>query len=76
MSTLTRIMAAVVSTVFLLTPAAFAGGNLAKQKPIEVRLDMGKDGVGDHKFYPALTHRKSNKHTSMSSASPTVCCIV
>jgi uncharacterized cupredoxin-like copper-binding protein len=45
-------MAAVVSTVFLLSPAAFAGGNLAKQKPIEVRVDMGKDSVGDHKFYP------------------------
>ena len=52
MSTLTRLMVAVVSTVFLLSPVAFAGGNLAKQKPIEVRLDMGKDGVGDHKFYP------------------------
>jgi uncharacterized cupredoxin-like copper-binding protein len=45
-------MATVVSTVFLLSPVAFAGGNLAKQKPIEVRLDMGKDGVGDHEFYP------------------------
>jgi len=52
MSRLTRIMAVVVSSVFLLTPAAFAGGNLAKQKPIEVRLDMGKDSVGDHQFYP------------------------
>lgn len=52
MSTLTRIMAAVVSTVFLFSPVTFAGGNLAKQKPIEVRLDMGKDAVGDHKFYP------------------------
>jgi uncharacterized cupredoxin-like copper-binding protein len=52
MSTLTRIMVAVVSSVFLLSPAAFAGGNLAKQKPIEVRLDMGKDGVGNHEFYP------------------------
>ena len=45
-------MVAVVSTVFLLSPVAFAGGNLAKQKPIEVRLDMGKDSVGDHKLYP------------------------
>ena len=52
MNTLTKVMAAVVSAVFLLTPAAFAGGNLAKQKPIEMRLDMGKDSAGDHKFYP------------------------
>lgn len=52
MSTLTRLMVAVVSSVFLLSPVAFAGGNLAKQKPIEVRLDMGKDSAGDHKFYP------------------------
>ncbi|NCF26003.1 MAG: biphenyl 2,3-dioxygenase [Gammaproteobacteria bacterium] len=52
MSTLTKIMVAVVSSVFLLSPVAFAGGNLAKQKPIEVRLDMGKDSAGDHKFYP------------------------
>ena len=52
MNVFTKIMAAVVSSVFLLTPAVFAGGNLAKQKPIEVRLDMGKDSVGDHEFYP------------------------
>jgi uncharacterized cupredoxin-like copper-binding protein len=52
MNVLTKIMAAVVSSVFLLSPVAFAGGNLAKQKPIEVRLDMGKDDVGDHEFYP------------------------
>ena len=52
MNTFTRIMAVAVSAVFLLAPGAFAGGNLAKQKPIEMRLDMGKEGAGDHKFYP------------------------
>ena len=47
-----KIAAAMVSAAFVLTPAAFAGGNLAKQDPIEVRLDMGKDGAEKHRFYP------------------------
>ncbi|MEE8606105.1 MAG: hypothetical protein V3S55_00750, partial [Nitrospiraceae bacterium] len=44
--------ASIASVALFLTPPAFAGGNLAKQKPIEVRLDLGKDGVDTHKYYP------------------------
>ena len=44
--------ATVVGAALLFAPAAFAGGNLAKQKPIEVRLDLGKDGVNKHRYYP------------------------
>jgi len=41
-----------VVVVALLAPAAFAGGDLSQQQPIAVRVDLGKDGVEDHKFYP------------------------
>jgi uncharacterized cupredoxin-like copper-binding protein len=44
--------ATAAAAALLLAPSAFAGGNLAKQKPIEVRLDLGKDGVETHKYYP------------------------
>ena len=41
-----------VVVVALLAPAAFAGGDLSQQQPIAVRVDLGKDGVEDHKFNP------------------------
>lgn len=44
--------ASIAGAALLFAPAAFAGGNLAKQKPIEVRLDLGKDGVDTHRYYP------------------------
>ncbi len=44
--------AAVFGTALIMAPAAFAGGDLSKQKPIEVRIDLGKDGLDQHKFYP------------------------
>jgi len=48
--------ASIASVALFLTPPAFAGGNLAKQKVIEVRLDLGRDGVDTHRYYPdALT---------------------
>ena len=46
------LMAATVAAALLIAPAALAGGNLAKQQPIEVRLDLGKDGVDKHRYYP------------------------
>ena len=44
--------ASIASVALFLTPSAFAGGNLAKQKVTEVRLDLGRDGVDTHKYYP------------------------
>ena len=44
--------ASIAGAALLFVPVAFAGGNLAKQKPIVVHLDLGKDGVETHKFYP------------------------
>jgi uncharacterized cupredoxin-like copper-binding protein len=41
-----------VAMALLSIPAVFAGGDLSKQKPITVRLDLGKDGVKKHKYYP------------------------
>lgn len=37
---------------FLISPAAMAEGDLSKQKPITVRVDLGKDGSKDHRFHP------------------------
>jgi len=42
---------ALATTGFFYT-LVFAGGDLSKQKPIEVRVDLGKDGVDEHRFYP------------------------
>jgi uncharacterized cupredoxin-like copper-binding protein len=36
----------------LFSPTAFAKGDLSKQEPITVRIDLGKDGVEKHRFYP------------------------
>jgi uncharacterized cupredoxin-like copper-binding protein len=58
MRKLTISIATALAAVFLLSPAAFAEGDLSKQKPIQVRIDLGKDGVKDHRFYPdKLTFR-------------------
>ncbi len=46
------VASSIAGAALLFAPAAFAGGNLAKQKPIEVLLDLGKDGVDKHKYYP------------------------
>jgi len=48
----TLIAAAVVGTALIAAPAAFAAGDMTDQKPIEVRVDLGKDGADQHKFYP------------------------
>ncbi len=45
-------MTAVLAAALLFPTGAIAGGDLSKQEPITVRLDLGKDGVKDHKFYP------------------------
>ncbi|MFQ5953810.1 MAG: hypothetical protein ACE5JZ_01945 [Kiloniellales bacterium] len=52
MRTLAVAAAAIIGGALLLAPAAFAGGDLSKQDPITVRVDLGKDGVKEHKFYP------------------------
>ncbi len=46
------VAASIAGAALLFTPAAYAGGDLSKQKHIEVRLDLGKDGVDTHKYYP------------------------
>ncbi len=43
---------AIAFTALFLAPWLHAAGNLAKQDPIEIRIDLGKDGVDDHQFYP------------------------
>lgn len=43
---------AVVATSLVIAPSGFAGGDLSKQKPITVRVDLGKDGTDKHKFHP------------------------
>jgi uncharacterized cupredoxin-like copper-binding protein len=43
---------AVLTAVLLCPAGAIAGGDLSKQEPITVRMDLGKDGGGSHKFYP------------------------
>lgn len=52
MRRIAMVAASIASVALFLTPFAFAGGNLAKQKVIEVRLDLGRDGVGTHRYYP------------------------
>lgn len=47
------VAASLAGAALLFTPAAYAGGDLSKQKPIEVRLDLGKDGVETHLYYPS-----------------------
>ncbi len=52
MRRLTALGTALVAAVILSPVAAIAGGDLSKQDPITVRIDLGKDGVEQHKFYP------------------------
>jgi uncharacterized cupredoxin-like copper-binding protein len=52
MRKLTLVVTTMVAMALLSIPAVFAGGDLSKQKPITVRLDLGKDGVKKHKYYP------------------------
>jgi uncharacterized cupredoxin-like copper-binding protein len=46
------VVVSIAGAALLFAPVAFAGGNLAKQKAIEMRLDLGKDGTDKHKYYP------------------------
>lgn len=48
----TLIAASIVGTALIWAPHALAAGDLSGQKPIEVRVDLGKDGTDKHKFYP------------------------
>jgi hypothetical protein len=52
MRKLTALAATVVAAVIVFPGATIAGGDLAKQDPVEVRLDLGKDGVDQHRYYP------------------------
>jgi uncharacterized cupredoxin-like copper-binding protein len=52
MRTVTVLAATLIGASFLFPGAAVAGGDLSKQEPIEVRLDLGKDGVDKHRYYP------------------------
>ena len=52
MSKLTALAATAIGAVILFPATTMAVGNLAKQEPIEVRLDLGKDGVDKHRYYP------------------------
>lgn len=52
MPRLVQLVAAMAAATLLSAPAANAGGDLSKQDPIEVRIDLGKDGVEKHEFYP------------------------
>jgi uncharacterized cupredoxin-like copper-binding protein len=52
MRKLALLAAGMTAAALLSAPTVFAGGNLAKQTPIEVRVDLGKDGVETHKYYP------------------------
>ena len=52
MRKLTALAATAIGALILFPAITMAGGNLAKQEPIQVRLDLGKDGVNDHRYYP------------------------
>ena len=44
--------ASLVGAALIWAPAADAAGDLSKQDPITVRVDLGKDGSDQHRFYP------------------------
>lgn len=48
----TLMVAVAIGTAVLFGSDAFAGGDLSKQDPIVVRIDLGKDGVDEHRYYP------------------------
>ena len=84
MHKLAILAAALMGTAIVTTSPTLAAGDLSKQDPITVRVDLGRDGVDTHKFYPEqlsfetgklyrlLLHNPSNsKHyfTSLGLAS-------
>lgn len=46
------IVALCVFTTMLFASNAFTAGDLSKQKPIVVNVNLGKEGIDRHKFYP------------------------
>ena len=52
MRKLSLMAAALVGAALLLAPAAHASGDLSKQNPITVRVDLGKADSNHHRFYP------------------------
>ena len=46
------LMAALVGAALIWAPATHASGDLSKQDPITVRVDLGKEGSDQHRFYP------------------------
>ncbi len=44
--------AAAGAALLFFTPVTFAGGDLSKQDPITVTVDLGKDGTDEHRFHP------------------------
>ncbi len=45
-------IAMAILAIFLFNSNAFGRGDLSKQKPITVRVDLGKDGTEKHRFHP------------------------
>jgi len=52
MHKLTILAATFIGAALVTTAPSLAAGDLSKQDPITVRVDLGKDGVDQHKFYP------------------------
>lgn len=44
--------ATIIGCAILSGSVVLAAGDLSKQDPITVRIDLGKDGVDKHRFYP------------------------
>lgn len=49
---LALVMAGIGTVAFLSGPPAYAAGDLSAQTPVEMRLDLGKNGVEKHSYYP------------------------
>ncbi|MBI4083910.1 MAG: biphenyl 2,3-dioxygenase [Candidatus Lambdaproteobacteria bacterium] len=45
-------IAVVAVAAFAFNFSAYGAGDLSKQNPIVVRVDLGKDGVATHRFHP------------------------
>lgn len=52
MRKLAIVTATAIGAALVMTTPGVAGGDLSAQDPIAVRVDLGKDGVDEHKFYP------------------------
>jgi len=50
-----------IGAALVTTTPVLAEGDLSKQDPITVRVDLGKDGVDDHKFYPDKLNFETGK---------------